>query len=95
MDGLLPDFYKSMVENVINTIDMHAPESEKEEFSFDLDGKKCFSFTAPSKFNKEDMMKTPGSGFYVYLDWGVRIGLSYQNGLFVDFSDTANVKKTL
>ena len=26
MDGLLPDFYKSMVENVINTIDMHAPE---------------------------------------------------------------------
>ena len=37
--------------------------SEKEEFSFDLDGKKCFSFTAPSKFNKEDMMKTPGSGF--------------------------------
>lgn len=93
MDGLLPDFYKSMVENVINTIDMHAPESEKEEFSFDLDGKKCFSFTAPSKFNKRGYDEDTGKWFYVYLDWGVRIGLSYQNGLFVDFSDTANVKK--
>lgn len=93
MDGSFPDFDKSMVENVINTIDMHAPESEKEEFSFDLDGKKCFSFTAPSKFNKRGYDEDTGKWFYVYLDWGVRIGLSYQNGLYVDFSDTANVKK--
>ena len=93
MDGLLPDFYKSMVENVINTIDMHAPESEKEEFSFDLDGKKCFSFTAPSKFNKRGYDEDTGKWFYVYLDRGVDLALNYENGLFVDFSDTANVKK--
>ena len=93
MDGLLPDFYKSMVENVINTIDMHAPESEKEEFSFDLDGKKCFSFTAPSKFNKRGYNEDTGKWFYVYLDRGVDLALNYENGLFVDFSDTANVKK--
>lgn len=93
VDGLFPDFYKSMVENVINTIDMHAPESEKEKFSFDLDGKKCFSFTAPSKFNKRGYGGSDGKVFYVYLDRGVDLALNYENGLFVDFSDTANVKK--
>lgn len=71
-----------------------ASERERDEtLSFDLDGKKCFSFTAPSKFNKRGYDEDTGKWFYVYLDRGVDLALNYENGLFVDFSDTANVKK--
>nr|DAW75464.1 MAG TPA: hypothetical protein [Caudoviricetes sp.] len=80
-------------ESIIKGLRLSSEKEKEEEFSFDLDGKKCFSFTAPSKFNKRGYDEDTGKWFYVYLERGVDLALNYENGLFVDFSDTANVKK--